>query len=186
MHWSWAPPTAFQSVTCIHAEWEILCGRVRNAGLSVISGNTLINVAYEYCRRAPSDFVCHTGLAIRQPPCSRHRNESATKTIKFFVAHTGNYVLCNNHTWFDRVLLNFTPVIQQNYHQPGRKFEKLFCAVDRFSSRGWAVNLSVKIRNQPIQKQSCFWYRKLCAFNLLSWGLNVVLRYLTSSDFCVA
>ena len=47
---------------------------------------------------------------------------------------------------------------------------------------GWVV----KIRNQPIQKRSCFWYRKLCAFNPLSWGLNVVLRYLTSSDFCVA
>ena len=103
---------------------------------------------------------------------SRHRGESATKTIKFFVAHTVNYVICNNHTRIDWVQLNFTPVIEQNHHQPGRKFDKLFCAVD-------------KIRNQPIQKRSCFWYRKLCAFNLLSWGLNVVLRYLTSS-FCVA
>ena len=64
---------------------------------------------------------------------SRHRGESATKTIKFFVAHTVNYVMCNNHTRIDWVLLNFTPVIQQNYHQPGRKFEKLFCAVDRLS-----------------------------------------------------
>ena len=64
---------------------------------------------------------------------SRHRGESATKTIKFFVVHTVNYVICNNHTRIDWVLLNFTPVIQQNYHQPGRKFEKLFCAVDRLS-----------------------------------------------------
>ena len=64
---------------------------------------------------------------------SRHRGESATKTIKFFVAHAVNYVICNNHTRIDWVLLNFTPVIQQNYHQPGRKFEKLFCAVDRLS-----------------------------------------------------
>ena len=56
-----------------------------------------------------------------------------TKTIKFFVAHTVNYVKCNNHTRIDWILLNFTPVIQQNYHQPGRKFEKLFCAVDRLS-----------------------------------------------------
>ena len=55
------------------------------------------------------------------------------KTVKFFVAHTVNYVICNNHTRIDRVLLNFTPVIQQNYHHPGRKFEKLFCAVDRLS-----------------------------------------------------
>ena len=55
--------------------------------------------------------------------------------------------------------------------------------------RSWQVELStwaVKIRNQPIQKRSCFWYRKLCACNLLTRGLNVVLRYLTSSDFCVA
>ena len=131
---------------------------------------------------------------------SRHCGESATKTIKFFVAHTVNYVICNNHTRIDWVLLHFTPVIQQNhygnqsrgyfsggrppwpptvprlaarpsqsnprgsgpevlkrerghvtvetwsfcggglqgppslmYHQPGRKFEKLFCAVDRLS-----------------------------------------------------
>ena len=64
---------------------------------------------------------------------SRHRGESATKTIKFFVAHTVNHVICNNHTRIDWVLLNFTPVTQQNYHQLGRKFEKLFCAVDRLS-----------------------------------------------------
>ena len=61
---------------------------------------------------------------------SRHRGESAKK---FFVPHTVNYVICNNHTRIDWVLLNFTPVIQQNYHQPGRKFEKLFCAGDRLS-----------------------------------------------------
>ena len=97
---------------------------------------------------------------------SRHRGESATKTIKFFVAHTVKYVMCNNHTRIDWVLLNFTPVIQQNYHQPGRKI----------ILRSWQIELStwvVKIQNQPIQKRSCFWYRKLCAFNLLSWGLNV-------------
>ena len=120
---------------CIHAEWAILSGRVRNAWLSVISGITLLTVTCEYCRRAPSDSVCHAGLTIRQPPChhSRHRGESATKTIKFFVAHTVNYVICNNHTRIDWVLLNFTPVIRQKYRQPGRKFEKLFCAVDRLS-----------------------------------------------------
>ena len=55
--------------------------------------------------------------------------------------------------------------------------------------RSWQIELStwaVKIRNQPIQKWSCFWNPKLYACNLLTWGLNVVLRYLTSSDFCVA
>ena len=64
---------------------------------------------------------------------SRHHGESATKTVKFFVAHTVNCVICNNHTIIDWMLLNFTPVIQQNCHQPGRKFEKSFCAVDRLS-----------------------------------------------------
>ena len=50
--------------------------------------------------------------------------------------------------------------------------------------RSWQVELStwvVKIWNQPIQKRSCFWYRKICSFNLLLWGLNFVLRYLMSS-----
>ena len=64
---------------------------------------------------------------------SRHRGESATKTVKFFVAHTVNCVICNNHTMIDWMLLNFTPVIQQNCHHPGLKFEKSFCAVDRLS-----------------------------------------------------
>ena len=120
---------------CIHAEWAILGGRVRNAGLSVKSGNTLLAVACEYCRRAPIDFVCHAGLAIRQPPCSITRDivVNRQQKFKFFVAHTVKYVICNNHTRIDWVLLNFTPVIQQNYHQPGRKFEKLFCAVDGLS-----------------------------------------------------
>ena len=115
---------------------------------------------------------------------SRHRGESATKTVKFFVAHTVNCVICrpNTHTIIDWMLLDFTPVIQQNCHQPGRKFEKSFCVVDRLSCQHGAV----KIRNQPIQKRSCFWYHKLCAFNFLTWRLNVVLGYLTSSDFCVA
>ena len=112
---------------------------------------------------------------------SRHRGESATKTIKFFVAHTVNYVICNNHTIIDWVLLNFTPVIQQNYHQPGRKFEILFCTVDRLSCQ---LELS-KSETSQSRSDLVFSYRKLCAFNLLSWGLNVVLRYLTSS-FCVA
>ena len=37
---------------------------------------------------------------------------SATKTVKFFVAHTVNCVICNNHTIIDWMLWNFTPVIQ--------------------------------------------------------------------------
>ena len=54
--------------------------------------------------------------------------------------------------------------------------------VSQIILRSWQVELStwvVKIRNQQIQKRSCFWYRKLCAFNVL----NVVFRYLMSSDF---
>ena len=64
---------------------------------------------------------------------SRHRGESATKTVKFFAAHTVNCVICKNLSRIDWMLLNFTPVIQQNCHQPGRNFEKTFCAVDRLS-----------------------------------------------------
>ena len=73
-------------------------GRVRNAGLPVITGNTLLTVSYEYCRRAPSDFGCPRGSRV-QPrqgsdssrrardtaatmlDHSRHRDESATKTV---------------------------------------------------------------------------------------------------------
>ena len=125
-------------------------GRVRNAGLPVITGNTLLAVACEYCRRAPSDFGCLRGSRV-QPrqgsdssrrardtaatmlDHSRHRGESATKTVKFFAAHTVNCVICKNLTRIEWMLLNFTPVIQQNCHQPGRNFEKSFCAVDRMS-----------------------------------------------------
>ena len=125
-------------------------GRVRNAGLPVITGNTLLAVACEYCRRAPSDFGCLRGSRV-QPrqgsdssrrardtaatmlDHSRHRGESATKTVKFFAAHTVNCVISKNLTRIEWMLLNFTPVIQQNCHQPGRNFEKSFCAVDRLS-----------------------------------------------------
>ena len=174
-------------------------GRVRNAGLPVISGNTLSTVACEYCQRAPSDFfVCPWGSRVQPRQglwqltqgswySSHHALSLETSwwignKNKFFVAHIVNCVICNNHTRIYWMLLNFTPVIQQNYHRLGRKFEKSFRAVDRLSWLIWPV----KIQNQPIRKRSCFWYRKLCAFNLLTWGLNVVLRYLTSSDFCVA
>ena len=112
---------------------------------------------------------------------SKHRGESATKTIKFFVAHTVNYTICNNHTKIDWVLLNFTPVIQQNYHQPGRMFEKLFCAVDRLSCQ---LELSKSETSQ---------FRSDLVFDIVNYvhliffhgGLNVVFGYLTSS-FCVA
>ena len=129
-------------------------GWVRNAGLPVITGNTLLTVACENCRRAPSDFVCPRGSRV-QPrqgsdssrrardtaatmlDHSRHRGESATKTVKFFAAHTVNCVICKNFTKIEWMLLNFTPVIQQNCHQPGRNFKKSFSQLT-----GWAVNLS--------------------------------------------
>ena len=125
-------------------------GWVRNAGLPVITGNTLLTVACENCRRAPSDFVCPRGSRV-QPrqgsdssrraretaatmlDHSRHRGESATKSVKFFAAHTVNCVICKNFTRIECMLLNFTPVIQQNCHQPGRNFEKSFWVVDRLS-----------------------------------------------------
>ena len=105
---------------------------------------------------------------------SRHRGESATKTVKFFAPHTVNCV------WLDAV--KFHTSYSAELSSTGPKVWEIIL-------RSWQVELStwaVKIRNQPIQKRSCFWYRKLCACNLLTWGLDVVLRYLTSSDFCVA
>ena len=105
---------------------------------------------------------------------SRHRGESATKNVKFFVAHTVNCVICNNHTIIDWMMLNFTPVIQQNCHQPSRKFEKSFCAVDRLSCQF------------ELSKSETSQFRSDLVFNIanyLTWGLNVVLRYLTSSVF---
>ena len=82
-------------------------GRVRNAGLLVITGNTLLTVACEFCRRAPNDFVCPRGFRVQKMQGSdsshrardmaatmldhsRHRGESATKTVKFFAVHTVN------------------------------------------------------------------------------------------------
>ena len=127
-------------------------------------------------------LTAHAGLGIRQPlDHSRQSGESATKTVKFFAAHTVNCVICKNLTRIEWMLLNFTPVIQQNCHQPGRNFEKSFCAVD---SRGWQVELSKSETSQF--RSDLVFDRKLCACNLLTWGLNVVLRYLKSSDFCVA
>ena len=154
-------------------------GRVRNAGLPVITGNTLLAVACEYCQRAPSDFGCLRGSRV-QPrqgsdssrrardtaatmlEHSRHRGESATKTVKFFAAHTVNYVICKNLTRIEWMLLNFTPVIQQNCHQLGRNFEKSFCAVDRLSCQN----------PKPCShfRSELVFDRKLCACNLLTWG----------------
>ena len=55
------------------------------------------------------------------------------KNCQVLPAHTVNCVICKNLTRIEWMLLNFTPVIQQNCHQPGRNFEKSFCAVDRLS-----------------------------------------------------
>ena len=113
------------------------------------------------------------GTAATMLDHSRHRGESATKTVKFFAAHTVNCVICKNLTRIEWMLLNFTPVIQQNCHQPGRNFEKSIL-------RSWQVELSKS------ETSDLVFDRKWCACNLLTWGLNVVLRYLKSSDFCVA
>ena len=113
---------------------------------------------------------------------SRHRGELATKTVKFFVAHTVNCVICNNHTTIDWMLLNFTPVNQQNCHQPGWKFEKSFCAVDRLSCQ---LELS-KSKTSQFRSELVFDIVNYVHVIFLHGGLDVVLRYLTSSDFCVA
>ena len=156
-------------------------GRVRNAGLPVMTGNTLLTVACEYCRRAPSDFGCPRGSRI-QPrqgsdssrrarisaatmlDHSRHRGESATKTVKFFAAHTVNCVICKNLTRIDWMLLNFTPVIQQNCHQPGRNFEKTFL-------RSWQVELSTwAVKSKTSQ------FRSDLAFDIVNY-VHLVFLY---------
>ena len=129
-------------------------------------------------------LTAHPGLAIRQPPCSITRDivVNREQNSQILLRTHSNLCYIYDNTIIDWMLLNFTPVIQQNCQQHGRKLEKSCCPVDRFELLSWAV----KFQNQPIQKRSCFWYRKVCACNLLTWGLNVVLRYFTSSDFCVA
>ena len=81
-----------------------------------------------------SVLTAHAGLGIRQP-CSISRDIVVNwqQKLSNFSSHTVNCLICNNHTIIDWMLLNFTPDIQQNCHQPGRKFEKSFCAVDRLS-----------------------------------------------------
>ena len=175
---------------CIHAEWAILGGRIRNAGLSVISGNTLLTVACEYCRRAPSDFVCHAGLAIRQPPCSITWDIVWIGNKNYqILRHTVNYGICNNHTKIDWVLLNFTPVIQQNYRQPGQKFEKLFCAA-YFREicapiRSWSDISAQHFPSLPPGKL-CFWRPEIlyrlkilsCTSHLVTISCDASRRYL--------
>ena len=53
---------------------------------------------------------------------SKHRGESATKTVKFFVTHTVNYVICNNHIRIDWVLLYFTPVFSRTITNRAESF----------------------------------------------------------------
>ena len=111
---------------------------------------------------------------------SRHRGESTTKIVKFFVAHTVNCVICNNHTIIDWMLLNFTPVLQQNCHLPGRKFQKSFCAVN---SLNFQLELS-KSETSQFRSDLVFDIVNYVHVIFLHGGLNVVLRYLMSSDFC--
>ena len=56
--------------------------------------------------------------------------------------------------------------------------------LSRCGACGWQVELSKSETSQF--RSDLVFDRKLCACNLLTWGLNVVLRYLKSSDFCVA
>ena len=108
---------------------------------------------------------------------SKHCGEMATKTDKFFVAHTVNCVLCNYHTRIDWMLLNSTPVIQQNCHQPRWKFEKSFCTVGKLSCQNpnpANSELILILISLIICIESFYMVAKCC------------LRYSLSSDFCVA
>ena len=74
------------------------------------------------------------GLSMQQPSSiTRDTVVNRQQKLSNSSSHTINCIICNNHTIIDWMLLNFIPVIQQNCHQPGRKFEISFCAVDRLS-----------------------------------------------------
>ena len=80
-------------------------------------------------QRAPSDFCCPWGSRVQPMQGSdsscrardmeatmldhlRHRGETATKTVKFFIAHSKLYYMQLSYkNWLDA--LNFTSVVQQ-------------------------------------------------------------------------
>ena len=77
------------------------------------------------------------------------------------------------------MLLNFTPVIQQNCHQLGRNFEKSFCGVNRLSCQNPKPGNSEAILFLIINYVHVICLHGAnCRFEILS--------YLKSSDFCVA
>ena len=126
-------------------------------------------------------LTAHAGLAIRQP-CDRSLETSwwiGNKNCQILRRTHSKQRYMNDHTIIDWMLLNFTQVIQQNCCQPGRKFEKSFCAVDRLSCQ---LELSKSETSQ---------FRSGLVFDIVIYVHviflhGVVLRYLTSSDFCVA
>ena len=179
-------------------------GRVRIAGLPVISGSALLNNTCECCRCAPSDFACPRGSYVQPMQgfdssrrAGHHAVSLQTSWWTLWWRHNGRDGVSNHqphrgpvnspHKWpvtrkiyyhlmtsskirnekcqiLRWMLLHFTSVIQQNCHQPRRKFKTLLCTIDRLSSQ------VVKIRNQPIHKLSCFWYRKLYALLFIHGG----------------
>ena len=178
---------------------------VRNAGLPVITGNTLLTVACENCRRAPSDFVCPRGSRV-QPrqgsessrrardttatmlDHSRHRGESATKTVKFFAAHTVNCVICKNFTRIKCMLLishqSFSRTVTNRAETLRNHFAQL---------TGWAVNLScqnpkpsLKLLDYGRKIQNDVHIHTYCEPELISWRkINITvfhMRFLPPTD----
>ena len=113
---------------------NIICIWFSHFTLTEIHRGSNYSLSLYFNKKSLSVLTAHAGLAIWQP-CSISRDIVVNwqQKLKFFVAHTVNCVICNTHATIDWMLLNFTPVIQQNCHQPGRKFEKSFCAIDRLS-----------------------------------------------------
>ena len=79
-------------------------GRVRNAGLTVITGNTLLAVACEYCRRAPSDFGYPRGSRVQPLQGSdssrRARDTAATRSLetKWWIGNKNCQILRRTHS----------------------------------------------------------------------------------------
>ena len=99
--------------------------------------------------------------------------------VKFLAPHTVNCVICKNLSRIEWMLLNFTPVIQQNCHQPGRNFEKSFCANDRLNCQNPRPGTSGAILFLIVN------YVHVIFLHGAKFRFEI-LRYLKSSDFCVA
>ena len=93
---------------------------------------------------------------------SRHRREWATKTIKFFVAHTVNYVICNNHTRIDWVTVKF-------YISYSAELSPIGPIVWEIILRSWQVELSTWRHQRELSKSETSQFRSDLVFDIVNY-----------------